>query len=376
MLKEGISFLNHGSFGGVPRVVFEEQERWRRRIEAEPIELLGRRQAELIEVAKRPVGTWLGMRTEDFGLVTNASEGINAVLYSLRFAPGDELLTTTHVYNAVRMAMRHTAARHDATYREVDIPTPVTSRADIAGPIIEALNERTKLVVIDHITSPTGLIFPVEEIAAACAGRGVEVLIDGAHAPGMITLDVPATGATYYAGNLHKWVCAPKGCAFLWVASRRRADVHPCVVSHNYGKSLAEEFGWQGTRDASAWLAMPTALAFMSDLGWERVRMHNHALAVWAQAMLAERFNVTPVSPLDGSLIGATATVPLPAALANMTDEQGTALQQSLYSRDGVEVPLFRWQGTWHLRVSCQVYNEAADYERLGRAVIAAGQRP
>jgi len=156
MLKEGISFLNHGSFGGVPRVVFEEQERWRRRIEAEPIELLGRRQAELIEVAKRPVGTWLGMRTEDFGLVTNASEGINAVLYSLRFAPGDELLTTTHVYNAVRMAMRHTAARHDATYREVDIPTPVTSRADIAGPIIEALNERTKLVVIDHITfNPT-----------------------------------------------------------------------------------------------------------------------------------------------------------------------------------------------------------------------------
>ncbi len=376
MLKEGISFLNHGSFGGVPRVVFEEQERWRRRIEAEPIELLGRRQPELIEVAKRPVGTWLGMRTEDFGLVTNASEGINAVLYSLRFSPGDELLTTTHVYNAVRMAMRHTAARHDATYREIDIPTPVGGRADIAGPVIAALNERTKLVVIDHITSPTGLIFPVEEIAAACASRGIEVLIDGAHAPGMIDLDVPATGATYYAGNLHKWVCAPKGCAFLWVASRRRADVHPCVVSHNYGKSLAEEFGWQGTRDASAWLAMPTALAFMSDLGWERVRTHNHALAVWAQAMLVERFNVAPVSPLDGSLIGATATVPLPAPLANMTDEQGAALQQSLYSRDGVEVPLFRWQETWHLRVSCQVYNEPADYERLARAVIAACQRP
>jgi isopenicillin-N epimerase len=372
MLHNDVTFLNHGSFGAVPRVVFEAQERWRKRLEAEPIELLGRRQTELIAAAKQPLGDFLHMRAEDFGLVTNATEGVNAVLQSLRFSAGDELLTTTHVYNAVRKAMQHVAARAGATYRELEVRTPLTSPSDIARAVIDNLTDRTRLLVIDHITSPTGLIFPVAEISAACAAHKIELLIDGAHAPGMIDLNVPATGATYYAGNLHKWACAPKGCAFLWVAPHRQKDIHPCVISHNYGQGIAAEFAWQGTRDASAWLTLPTALKFMSDLGWQRVRQHNHAMAVWAHAMLCERFKVPPLTPLDGSLLGATATVQLPKPLAHMTHEQSSALQQSLYTNDRIEVPLGFWQDAWHLRVSCQVYNTPAEYHRLADVICAA----
>jgi isopenicillin-N epimerase len=374
MLREDVIFLNHGSFGAVPRTVLAEQDRWRHRLEAEPIELLGRRQPELIAIAKEPLGQFLHMPPQDFGLVTNATEGINAVLQSLRFSPGDELLTTNHVYNAVRQSMRHIATRQGASYREIPVATPAENGQQIARTIIDGLSDRTRLLVIDHITSPTALVFPVEPIAAACAARGVELLIDGAHAPGMLDLNVPATGATYYAGNLHKWACAPKGCAFLWVAPHRQADIHPCVISHNYGQGLAAEFVWQGTRDASAWLTLPAALQFMADLGWERIRHHNHALAVWAHAMLCERFAVSPLSPIDGQLLGATATVRLPDPLAHLTDDQAKALQQSLYTDHRIEVPLFGWQGTQHLRVSCQVYNRPADYHRLADVITAVAR--
>src|SRR5688572_30459389 len=188
MLEPGVDFLNHGSFGAVPRVVFDEQTEWRRRIEAAPVEVIARQRLDLIDAAKKPVGAWLGMRDADFGLVTNATEGVNAVLHSLRFRPGDELLTTSHVYHAVRQAMKFTCSRTGATYREVDVPMPVRSPDDVAEVVVRALSDRTRLLVIDHVTSPSAVVFPVERIAAECAARGVDVFIDGAHAPGMIPL--------------------------------------------------------------------------------------------------------------------------------------------------------------------------------------------
>src|SRR5437868_3248109 len=225
MLEPGVDFLNHGSFGAVPRVVFEAQTEWRRHIEAAPVEIIARRRLELIDAAKRVVGRWLGMRPDDFGLVTNATEGVNAVLHSLRFGPGDELLTTTHVYNAVRQAMRFTCARCGASYRELDVPLPLRSAEQIADAVVSGLSDRTRLLVIDHITSPTALVFPVEQITRACARRGVDVLIDGAHAPGTIPLNVQRIGAAYYAGNLHKWACAPRGAAFLWARPDRQPPI-------------------------------------------------------------------------------------------------------------------------------------------------------
>jgi isopenicillin-N epimerase len=362
MLDPRITFLNHGSFGGVPRVVFEAQTEWRRRVEAEPIEMLARRGDALLDEAKQPVGQLLSMRPTDFGFVTNATEGVNAVIRSTRLSPGDELLTTTHVYNAVRKAMQFVARQRGATYREIDVPLPVDGAAQIAQRVIDGLGPRTRLLVLDHVTSPTALIFPVEQICAACAARGIEVLIDGAHGPGMLDLNVPATGATYYAGNLHKWCCCPKGSGFLWVHPDRQADVHPLIISHFLDESFVKEFGWQGTRDVSSWLTIPTALQFMASLGWREIRQHNHALATWAHAMLADQLGLPTLSPRDGRLLGSMASLPLPHPLRDMSEAQAAAMQQRLYDEFHLEMPLMLWAGKYYLRVCAQVYNTADQY--------------
>ena len=365
LLEEGVAFLNHGSFGAVPRAVFEEQTAWRRRIEERPVETLARRGNELIAAAKESVGAWLGMRPDDFGLVTNATEGVNAVLRSLELRPGDELLTTSHVYNAVRQAMKYVAGRAGATYREVDVPLPVDSPRRVAESVVGALRDRTRLVMIDHVTSPTGLVFPIEPTIRACGERGIDVLVDGAHAPAMLPLDVQDLGATYYAGNLHKWAFAPRGAAFLWVTPEKQHAIHPTIISHRLGEGFAREFSWQGTRDVSAWLSVPRAIQFLADLGEQRVRHHNHELAAWAHRLLCRRWGVEPLSPPDGSMLGSMATVSLPGKLATMTDAGAEALQQRMYTEHRFEVPLHRWGGRWRLRVSCQVYNTPEQYERL-----------
>jgi isopenicillin-N epimerase len=375
MLDPKITFLNHGSFGAVPKCVFVEQTRWRLRVESEPVELLARRGPALLEESRGAVGQWLGMRPEDFGFVTNATEGVNAVLRSMELGPGDELLTTTHVYNAVRQAMKYTAGRAGATYREVEVPLPVPSPEHVYEAVVGALSARTKLLVIDHITSPTALLFPVERIAAEAARRGVEVLVDGAHAPGMVPLDVPRVGAAYYAGNLHKWACAPKGCGFLWVRPDRQAGIHPLVISHHLGEGFSREFGWQGTRDVSAWLSIPRALQFMAELQWDRVMAHNHAMAGWVQQMLCRAWNVAPTSPADGSMLGSMASVPLPAPLDRLTEAQSADLQQRLYAMHRIEAPIMLWGGGAFIRPCCQVYNTPADYERLANVIAEiAGQ--
>ena len=377
MLRPDITFLNHGSFGAVPRKVFEAQTQWRERIEAEPVELLGRRGVELLDAAKQPLAQLLRMSIDDFGLVTNATEGINAVLRALpRERDGrDELLTTTHVYNAVRKAMQFVDERDGMTYREIDVPLPVSSPDDIASYVIGGLSERTRLLVIDHVTSPTALIFPVKQIATECARRGIDVLIDGAHAPGMLDLDVPGIGAAYYAGNLHKWCCAPKGSGFLWVRRDRQKDVHPLIISHHLGEGFKAEFGWQGTRDVSAWLTIPAALQSMNELGWKTVRSHNHALATWANAMLASRLKLPNLSPLDGSLLGSMASFPLPPPLHTMSESQIAQVQQRSYDEYRVEMPLMLWQRRYYFRVSCQVYTTAQDLLRAAEVVEKLASR-
>jgi isopenicillin-N epimerase len=300
---------------------------------------------------------------------------VNAVLRSLTLRPGDELLTTTHVYNAVRQAMRYVAGRTGAVYREVDLPLPAAGPAEIVDRVLGALSERTRLLVVDHVTSPTGLIFPVEPIVRACNARGIDVLVDGAHAPAMLPLDVERVGAAYYAGNLHKWAFAPRGAAFLWVRPDRQGDVHPTIISHRLGEGFAREFAWQGTRDVTAWLTVPRAAAFLADLGEQRVRDHNHALAVWAHRLLCDRWGVAPLSPADGSMLGSMAAVALPAGLQDMTDAAGDAFQRRLYSEHRFEVPVHRFTGRWVLRVSCQVYNAPGQYERLADVVNTLARR-
>jgi isopenicillin-N epimerase len=371
MLKDGVAFLNHGSFGAVPRRVFEEQTNWRRRIEAEPIEFIARRCESLINHAKAVVGRQFGMQPDHFGFVTNATEGVNAVLRSLSLAAGDELLTTDHVYNAVRQTLKLVARGAGAVCREIPIPLPIASAEQIRDRVLSALSPRTRLLVIDHVTSPSGLVFPVEQIVGECRKRGVDVLVDGAHAPGMLPLDVAKIGANFYAANLHKWVCSPKGTAFLWVAPDQQAKIHPTVISHHLDEGFAREFGWQGTRDLSAWLTAPMAIEFLGELGWARMMSHNHAMATWAHQLLVRRLNVDPVSPLEdpASLLGSMATVPLPGNLAQLEAVQLLALQQRLYDEFALEQPMFRFQDRAMLRVSAHVYNEPWEYHKLAETI-------
>lgn len=369
-LRPDVAFLHHGSFGATPRVVLDAQSRYRTAIEAEPIETLGRRCADLLAPAKQSVGDLLGMQPDDFGFVTNATTGVNAVLRSLHFEPGDELVTTNHVYNAVRQAMKHTAHVVGATMIEARVPMPIVRPEQVTAAIESALTDRTRLVIIDHVTSPTALIFPVADILALCAARGIDVLIDGAHAPGMIDLDVASLDAAYYAANLHKWLCAPKGAAFLWVRPDKQPDIHPLTISHWYDQGIAAEFNWQGTADITPWQASTDAISFLSAYGWDALRSHNHQLAVWAQYELCRRWNVEPATPSDGSMLGSMVTVPLPLGGPKMF-ESAEAMQQRLYDDHRVEAPIIDFDGNWWTRISCMIYTRPADIERLADAVPA-----
>lgn len=374
-LDPAYAFLNHGSFGARPLAVMQAQTARRREFEARPIEWLDRRRNAMIDQAKAALGDFIGIKPANLGFVTNATGGINAVLRSLEvngaFKPGDELLSTNHVYNAVRKTIKYIAQRADARSIEIEVPLPLRSTGEIVDIIEASMNERTRLLVIDHITSPTAVIFPVQRLIEICQERGVDVLIDGAHAPGMVPLNIEELGAAYYAGNLHKWTCAPVGSAFLWVRPDKQKGIHPTTISHFLDESYVSEFNWQGTRDITPWLCVQDSIQYIEQFGWERVRRHNHQLAVWAQAMLCRQWEVEPATPLDGSMIGSMATVPLPG-VDRLRAKFGEflAVREALYSRYKIEVPVIDWGGRWWVRPCCHIYNRPEQYELLAESVL------
>jgi isopenicillin-N epimerase len=370
-LDPTIAFLNHGCFGARLRSVLDAQAMRRAEYEARPVEWLDRRRRQLIDHAKASLGGSIGASPANTGFVSNATAAINAVLRSLMLKPSDELLTTTHVYNAVRMTMSYLAQRSGAKYIEEPVDLPLQSPQQVVDVIAGAITSRTRLVVIDHVTSPTAVIFPIEHILRICAERGIDVLVDGAHAPGMIPLNIESLGAAYYAGNLHKWVCAPSGAGFLWVRPDKQQGVHPPTISHFLDQGIAEEFQWQATRDITPWLCVEDSLAYMAEFGWDNVMRHNHEMATWVQQMLCEMWEVEPASPIDGSMLGSMATVVLPRQ-EHVRKRFGTpeALKAPIYDRYQIEAPVIDWGGRWWIRASCQVYNTADQYERLGRAVL------
>ena len=372
-LEPAVAYLNHGSFGACPKAVLERQAALRAELEREPVDFLWRTLPARLAEARGALGTFLGAEPDDLAFVPNATAGVNAVLRSLDLGAGDELLTTSHVYPACRRAMEYVAGRAGARVVVAEVPFPLRGEDDVVRPLLAAVSPRTRLALVDHVTSPTALVFPVERLVAELRARGVETLVDGAHAPGMVPLDLDLLGAAFTTGNAHKWLCAPKGAAFLHVRRDLQPAVHPTAISHGWsgepGSRFREEFDWTGTADPTPFLAVPAALAFLASLvpgGWREVMERNHALALEARRILLEAVGGTPPAP--ASMVGSTASVPLPeAAPGSPAATLGHAALSNWFRERGVETWLYPWPcaGKMLLRVSAQLYNTREEYVRL-----------
>ena len=379
-LDPEVTFLNHGSFGACPIPVLEAQERLRRTMEAQPVLFLHRRGEELLDHARHELAAFLGADPEGLASVANATMGVNTVLRSFPLSPGDELLVTDHEYNACRNALNETAARTGAVVTVAPLPFPVDAPDTVHEAILAGVTPRTRLALLDHITSSTAIVLPMESIVRSLQARGVAVLVDGAHAPGVIPLDIDGLGAEFYTGNCHKWLCAPKGAAFLWVRADRRSGMRPIVISHGANSPRTDrsrfrlEFDWTGTSDPTPFLCVPEAIRFLGGLrpgGWPAHMAANRALALRGGEILRRALGVSSCCP--EAMIGSMVTLPLPEGPRDSLDPVLLVdrLQLRLFERFRIEVPIVLWP-TWTrrwVRISAQAYNREEQYDDLGRAL-------
>lgn len=345
------------------------QQEWREAFEAAPLTMLDRRRDEDVDHAREVVAEFVGATVDELVFVSNASSGVTAVLRSIDWGSGDSIVATNHGYNAVTQSLFWVCEHAGAEVRCVDLPCPIDDPDLVVDRIIAAIDETTRLVVVDHVTSPSALVLPVERIIAAARERGVGILIDGAHAPGMLNLNVNDLGADYYVGNLHKWVSAPVGAAFL-VASGDAADrVAPPTLSHFIHDGLARAFSYQGTRDISPCLCAPVAVKWFDRFGWESVRGHNEAMATWAGELLSQRWDTEAMNQAGPQMQGSMATIALPGCPQEIWAEAWDCVAE-LYEKDRVELAVMELDGRWWARVSAHIYNTAEDYERVADAVL------
>ena len=370
-LDPEVTFLNHGSFGATPRGVLELQTRLRAQMERQPVRFLDRELRPMLNESLAVVGTLLGTSAKNLAFVPNATYAINSVVKSLRFEPDDELLIVEHGYGAIIKTLQCVAARTGAKMVRVPIPFPVESPVEIVRAVVGALNERTRFVVIDQITSPTAMILPVKPIVDECRRRGILAMVDGAHAPGMVPLDLDAMGPDFWTGNLHKWVCAPKGAGVLYVRPELARRVEPVVTSHNFTMKFPEEFFWTGTDDPTPYLGARGAIDFMAGLGWPRVHAHNHMLVRYGRRVIAEAIGGSLPVPDSTQFYGSMAIIEFPQKIKFPTIEEARNFQSQLYDQYRIEVPNTIIDGRSFIRISAQVYNAPQQYERLGQALAA-----
>jgi isopenicillin-N epimerase len=377
LLDPDFAYLNHGTVGAPPARVLRTQQALRDEIERQPSrfmlrELTGeqpapwRGESRLREAAAR-VAAFLGSRPDDLVFVPNVTTGISAVLRSVELEPGDEMVVSDLAYGAVTLAADVVARERQATLRKIELPDPVRGRHAIVEAFTSALTPRTRLVIVDHVTSQTALIMPVAEIAAACRSREIPVLVDGAHAPGSITVNIPALGVDYYSANLHKWAHAPRACGILWATADRQQNLRHPVVSWGSGKGFLREFEWHATGDPTTYLSAPEGIALLQEWGFAAVLAYMHALAWEAADLLTTRWETTFETPRD--MVGAMVTVPLPER-AGTTDDEARRLRLSLLVDDRIEVHVHAWRGRLWTRLSAQIYNDRSDIERLADAVL------
>jgi len=389
-LDPGWTFLNHGSYGACPEPVLDAQREWRDRLESQPVRFMEDVLPAALDHARERVAEFVGADPAGLAFVPNATTGVNAVLRSLRFERGDELLTDDHEYNATINALRAVAERDGATVVVAPLPFPPDGE-EIVEALLDRATDRTRLLMVSHVTSPTALVLPIERIVRAFAARGIDTLVDGAHAPGMLPLDLDAIGAAYYTGNGHKWLCGPKGSAFLWVRADRRATIHPPITSHGANDPRTDrsrfrlEFDWMGTADPTAALALPAAIDFMAGVdagGWPAVMAANRALALDAGRRLSTALGGAASTP--ESMVGSMTSVVVPGLA---TDADALALKRHL-EPDRIEVPIVPWPvraarsdpdgppGAVLLRVSAQRYNEPSDIDALLASLSRWGADP
>lgn len=367
LLRPEIAFLNHGSFGACPRPVFETYQRWQRELAFQPVEFLGRRLDGLLAEARAPLAAYLGTQADHLVFVPNATHGMNIVARSLRLAPGDEVLLTDHEYGAVLRTWRFICAQAGVSCRVQPISLPVTSPDALIDQLWEGVTERTRVIVVSHITSPTALIFPVDAICHRAAAQGILTVIDGAHAPGQIDLALDALQADFYLGNCHKWLSAPPGAGFLYARPDRQALLHPLIVSWGWqaeqpGPSPFQDyFGWTGTADPAAYLSVPAAIAFQEQHDWAAVRAACHHLAGQARERVAALTGLEHICPDSPEWWNQMCSIPLPLTERAAAD----ALKRDLWERYQVEVPIVTWNHRFFVRVSIQAYNTPHDVDRL-----------
>ena len=366
LLDPNIIFLNHGSFGACPRPVFEAYQKWQLELEHQPVEFLGRRSMSLLENARKSLGAYLNSPPEDIVYFPNPTTAINMVARSLNLSPGDEILTTDHEYGAMSRTWRFICKKSGAKYIQKPVPLPLTSKDEFIHNFWQGVTERTRIIFISHITSPTGLIFPVEEICKLAREVGILSIVDGAHTPGQIPVDLANIGADIYTGACHKWMMAPKGASFLYAQKEVQVRLEPLVVSWGYtpdpgfgtGIRFIDNNEWQGTRDIAAYLSVPTAIEFMEANQWDKIRNTCHQLARYALEKINKLTGMDSIYPDKGSWYGQMVSIRLPGV-------DVVAMQKKLYEKYHIEIPVMRWNDQPLIRVSIQAYNAKEDIDFL-----------
>jgi isopenicillin-N epimerase len=387
-LDPTVTFLNHGSFGACPRAILEVQRGWRDKLEADPARFLGRELEDLLDWVRSEIGAFVGGDPDGLALMTNATAGLSAVLRSLAFERGDEILITDHIYGSANSAVRFAAAHAGAKVVVARIPFPIQVPDQAFEAVMAKVTDKTKLALIEHVTSPTALVLPVERLVPALQEKGVDVLVDGAHGPGMVPVRLNEMGPAYYVGTLHKWICAPKGSAFLFVRRDRQPQIKPLAISAGFGETKGDrsrfrlDFDWTGTFDPSAWLTVPAAIDGLGEMlpgGWPALMDANVKLLTRARDIVAEALHTQRQAP-DG-MTGSMASLPLPGG-PWPREEALRRMQMIDAAMRGrrFEVPLILWPLPWLVdagdlpndtpfevlvRISAQAYNSQGQYERL-----------
>lgn len=381
LLKRDIIFLNHGSFGSCPAAVLDFQNQIRAKMESEPVQFFVRELEGLLDEARAKIAEFLNGNADCLVFVPNATYGVNCVLNSFKFAPGDEILITNHEYNACKNVANFVAQKQGAKVVIADVPFPIKSEDQILESIFASVSERTRLIMIDHVTSPTALVFPVEKIVNRAKKMGIPVLIDGAHTAGMLPVNLKELDADFYTGNCHKWLCSPKGAGFLYVKENWIDMIRPIAISHGANSTRTDrsrfliEFGWTGTFDPSAYLSVPFSIEYVASLvngGWQAIMERNHALALAARDLICEHLGIE--KPCPDEMIGSMAAFRIwdsPAKEPPKTALYSDALQNKLLEKYKIEVPVAPWENYPQrtLRISAQLYNYLEQYEILAKAL-------